>query len=219
KVRDGFGDLHGRVLRCWFVRRWRPLLVGRHDDRMHGAHHAGAGEPADQSPDDAANHHAGSQRLTCSRCGMSVARSSSLPRSSSAADITEGDQNMSQWNQTRWSDEAISTINELIETCKDGEQGFRMASDVVEDRELKELFLRYSQERRQFAAELQNAVRMAGGEPESRGSVSGVLHRGWMSVKSAFTGGGPGAVGNAAEASEHSAGAADPKAVRDEEAA
>src|SRR5262249_49772887 len=141
EVRDGFGDLHGRVVRCSFVRRWRRLLVGRHDDHMHGAHHAGAGEPADPSPDDPAHPPPGSQRLTCSRCGMSVARSSSLPRSSSAADITEGDQNMSQWNQTRWSDEAISTINELIETCKDGEQGFRMASDVVEDRELKELFL------------------------------------------------------------------------------
>src|SRR5262249_53200392 len=80
-------------------------------------------------------------------------------------------------------------------------------------RELKELFLRYSQERRQFAAELQNAVRMAGGEPESRGSVSGVLHRGWMSVKSAFTGGGPGAGVHAAGAGEDSAGQAYRKAL------
>ena len=56
-------------------------------------------------------------------------------------------------------DSLISTLNNLIETCKDGENGFRTASDGVKNQELKALFLTYSQQRAQFASELQAEVR------------------------------------------------------------
>ena len=40
--------------------------------------------------------------------------------------------------------EAISTINNLIETLKDGEKGFKEAADAVKDPQLKSLFQEYS---------------------------------------------------------------------------
>ena len=91
-------------------------------------------------------------------------------------------------------DDTISTLNNLIETCKDGQNGFQTAADGVTNAELKTLFHTYSQQRAQFAAELQGEVRRLGGDPEKMGSVAASLHRGWINIKSAVTGQDEGAV-------------------------
>ena len=90
--------------------------------------------------------------------------------------------------------EVISTLNNLIETCKDGENGFRTAAEHVKDRHLRTLFNTYAQQRAQFAAELQSEVRGLGGDPEMAGSVGGAMHRGWINLKAAVTGGEEGAI-------------------------
>ncbi|HKR02586.1 MAG TPA: PA2169 family four-helix-bundle protein [Pyrinomonadaceae bacterium] len=102
-------------------------------------------------------------------------------------------------------DNVISTLNNLIETCKDGENGFRTAADGVKNSELKTLFNTYSQQRAQFAAELQAEVRSLGGDPEQTGSVAASLHRGWINIKSAVTGEDEGAVISECERGEDSA--------------
>jgi uncharacterized protein (TIGR02284 family) len=102
-------------------------------------------------------------------------------------------------------DNVISTLNNLIETCKDGQNGFREAADGVKNSELKTLFLAYSQQRAQFAGELQNEVLRLGGDPEKTGSVAASLHRGWIDIKSAVTGEDEGAVISECERGEDSA--------------
>ncbi|HUQ30756.1 MAG TPA: PA2169 family four-helix-bundle protein [Pyrinomonadaceae bacterium] len=102
-------------------------------------------------------------------------------------------------------DNVISTLNNLIETCKDGENGFRTAADGVKNSELKTLFLTYSQQRAQLAAELQAEVRNLGGDPENTGSVAASLHRGWINIKSTVTGEDEGAVISECERGEDSA--------------
>jgi uncharacterized protein (TIGR02284 family) len=102
-------------------------------------------------------------------------------------------------------DAVISTLNNLIETCKDGQNGFQTASDGVKNSELKTLFLGYSQQRAQFAGELQNEVRSLGGDPENAGSVAATLHRGWINIKSTVTGEDEGAVIAECERGEDSA--------------
>lgn len=82
----------------------------------------------------------------------------------------------------------ISTLNSLIETCKDGEQGFRTAAEGLKDPQIKAKFQIYSRERGDMARELQAEVRKLGGDPEKSGSMSGSLHRGWLDIKSAITG-------------------------------
>ncbi|HWP46704.1 MAG TPA: PA2169 family four-helix-bundle protein [Candidatus Limnocylindrales bacterium] len=84
--------------------------------------------------------------------------------------------------------EAISVLNNLIETCKDGENGFQTAAEGIKDSQLKSLFNSYAQQRAQFASELQREVRRLGGQPEDSGSVTASIHRGWMNIKSAVTG-------------------------------
>jgi uncharacterized protein (TIGR02284 family) len=81
-----------------------------------------------------------------------------------------------------------SWLNDLIETCKDGEQGFREAAEGVRDPALRQIFTEYARQRTQFASELQNQVRRLGDEPATSGSASASLHRGWMNLKSALTG-------------------------------
>jgi uncharacterized protein (TIGR02284 family) len=102
-------------------------------------------------------------------------------------------------------DNAISTLNNLIETCKDGEYGFRTAAEGIKNGELKTLFNTYAQQRVQFAAELQSEVRHLGGDPEKTGSVIATLHRGWINIKSAVTGNDEAAIISECERGEDSA--------------
>jgi uncharacterized protein (TIGR02284 family) len=79
-------------------------------------------------------------------------------------------------------------LNDLIETCRDGEQGFRDAAEHVERQDLRSVFNEYSRQRSQFASELQTIVSRIGGDPEHRGSIAATFHRGWLNLKSALTG-------------------------------
>ena len=85
-------------------------------------------------------------------------------------------------------DDVISTLNNLIETCKDGQEGFQQAAEGVQNSQLKSLFYEFGQQRAQFAGELQGLVREIGGDPETSASTAGALHRGWINIKSAITG-------------------------------
>ena len=86
--------------------------------------------------------------------------------------------------------EIISTINGLIETLKDGQEGFRQAAEGVKDSNLKSLFNEFSLQRARFAGELQaEAVKLGESEPEKDSSASGALHRAWINIKSAITSG------------------------------
>src|SRR5947199_10316439 len=84
--------------------------------------------------------------------------------------------------------EIISTINNLIETLKDGQEGFKQAAEGVKDPRLKSLFNEYSQQRSRFATELQSQARSLGElEPETSSSAAGALHRAWINLKSAVS--------------------------------
>jgi uncharacterized protein (TIGR02284 family) len=105
-------------------------------------------------------------------------------------------------------DNVISALNGLIETCKDGQEGFKEAAEGVERSELKTTFYEFSQQRSEFAGVLQELVRSLGGDPENAGSFTGALHRGWIDIKSAVTGQDEEAILNECERGEDSAKAA-----------
>jgi uncharacterized protein (TIGR02284 family) len=81
-----------------------------------------------------------------------------------------------------------ATLNDLIETSKDGEQGFRAAAEDTKDASLKRVFVARADDCRKGAEELQTLVRRFGGDPEHSGSVAGAVHRGWMNLKAAVAG-------------------------------
>jgi len=85
-------------------------------------------------------------------------------------------------------DKAISVLNGLIETCKDGAKGFASASEKADSPELKSLFHKYSAQRESFAADLDGHVMSLRGKPSETGHVAAVVHRGWIDIKTAFAG-------------------------------
>ena len=83
-------------------------------------------------------------------------------------------------------DEIRSTLNDLIETCKDSHEGFHSAAEKLKDPEIHSVFLRYYLQRSEFGGELQAEVTRLGGEPASSGSTLGAIHRGWIGLKTAL---------------------------------
>jgi uncharacterized protein (TIGR02284 family) len=81
-----------------------------------------------------------------------------------------------------------SILNNLIETLKDGEQGFRESAQTLQTAAIRSQFLTYADQRARFAGELQQEVSRIGGVPETSGSTAGALHRGWIGLKSLVTG-------------------------------
>lgn len=82
----------------------------------------------------------------------------------------------------------VSTVNDLIETCRDALNGFKEAIENVKSLDLKDLFNKLAEERARFVQELQLEVRGLGGEAEKTGSTAGALHRVWMDIKGTLTG-------------------------------
>jgi uncharacterized protein (TIGR02284 family) len=82
-----------------------------------------------------------------------------------------------------------STLNDLIETLKDGQEGFKTAAEGVKDASIRSIFTEYSNQRAQYAGQLQELVRSLGdANPADSSSVAATLHRGWINIKSAVTG-------------------------------
>lgn len=79
--------------------------------------------------------------------------------------------------------ETLATLNDLIETCRDGEYGFRECAEQVRAPELRQLLARRAEDCRQAAVALQEEMVRLGGMPQKGGTALGALHRGWVAVK------------------------------------
>lgn len=101
--------------------------------------------------------------------------------------------------------DTIKTLNDLIETCKDGEYGFRSSAEHLRGSDAKQLFTRRAEDCRIAAAELQQLVRDLGGKPEDSGSAAGKVHRGWVAMKAKLAGSPDKAILEAAERGEDAA--------------
>lgn len=102
-------------------------------------------------------------------------------------------------------EETVSHLNDLIETCRNGELGYAEASRLVEDTRLQTIFEDYSKERAGFVKALQAEVRKLGGNPAESGTLGAALHRGWMEFKAVATLGDGSAILAACETGENSA--------------
>jgi uncharacterized protein (TIGR02284 family) len=85
-------------------------------------------------------------------------------------------------------DEVVSVLNDLIDTCKDGIEGFQTASESVENPGAKALFASRLPNIQRGMAELKAEVRRLGGDPDKSGTLGGAMHRGWINLKAAITG-------------------------------
>jgi len=84
--------------------------------------------------------------------------------------------------------DVVNILNELIETCKDGEYGFYQSGKNARSHELRNIFRMRGAECQLAAQELKGLVRDLGGDPDKRGTLAGALHRGWVSVRHTING-------------------------------
>ena len=87
-------------------------------------------------------------------------------------------------------DDARDVVEKLIETCRDGENGYRDAAEHVKSPQLKQWFEQQSGERSRFAQELESLLSEIGERSKKEsGSVSAAMHRAWIDLKSNLGGG------------------------------
>lgn len=107
--------------------------------------------------------------------------------------------------------------NDLIETLKDGQEGFTKAAKRLEGTDRADLcgrFEQYAAQRAGFAVQLQSLAAAYGDSAEESGTLTGSLHRGWMALKDLVSGSGDAeGVLDAAEQGEDHAVAAYKKAL------
>ena len=99
-------------------------------------------------------------------------------------------------------DNQKKTIEKLIEVLKEGQEGFKITSEKIENLSIKSQFLDFSEQRAKFIHQLDPY------SSETTTSVEGIavkavgaIHKGWIDVKSAL-GGGDTAILNEAERGE-----------------
>lgn len=81
----------------------------------------------------------------------------------------------------------VDVLNNLMELCRDGEQGFRASADHATTGELQGFLSRRAGDCALAAAELEHVVRSYGAEPAEGGTMAGALHRGWVAIKAALS--------------------------------
>jgi uncharacterized protein (TIGR02284 family) len=86
-------------------------------------------------------------------------------------------------------DHDISVLNSLITTTIDSAHGFEKSAEDAKGGRFDKMFREFAAERRQVVARLQETVRGMGGMPNDDGSLKGDLHRRWIDLKTAITGG------------------------------
>lgn len=80
----------------------------------------------------------------------------------------------------------IKVMNGLAAGAMDSADGYAEAAASTEDARHRDLFLQRSQERRQIAAELQDAVLALGGQPDDDSSILAKAQRAFTDIKHAL---------------------------------
>lgn len=84
----------------------------------------------------------------------------------------------------------LNALEDLIEVCRDGQNGYRYGSEHVKNPQLKGLLNEVSLERAKFAGDLESeAIRYGKADVDRSGSAMGALHRGWTDLKASLGGG------------------------------
>src|SRR5919197_2516104 len=85
---------------------------------------------------------------------------------------------------------AIDVLEDLVQTCKDGEDGYLHAASQASDPQLEEYFRNQSIERGRFAVQLKQLIEEMGAQPPAiTGTFAATLHRAWFQLKGDLGGG------------------------------
>lgn len=111
-------------------------------------------------------------------------------------------------------DDVLDTLNDLLESCRDGEFGYRECAEHVKAQNLKAVLHRHEQACKDAGMELQALIAQLGGKADEGGSMMGAMHRGWVSVRATLAGNNDQAMMDECERGEDSALASYRKALK-----
>jgi uncharacterized protein (TIGR02284 family) len=101
--------------------------------------------------------------------------------------------------------QTIKIVQDLIDSCGDGQNGYRDAAEHVTDSNLRHFFNQASLERAGFAGELeQELINLGEADPGRTGTVGAAARRAWIDV-TAVLGGGDRAILRSVETGEAAA--------------
>jgi uncharacterized protein (TIGR02284 family) len=84
--------------------------------------------------------------------------------------------------------EEINQLNELLHLCRNAEKGYQTAARQVEDHSVANKLSDYSRQRNAFAYELEQQIRIHGGDPEIKDDLTAGAHRVWIKLKGILSG-------------------------------
>ena len=87
-----------------------------------------------------------------------------------------------------YSENYIKQLQRLLTIVNDGKEGYLKAAADIESPSLKEKFTNFSNDRKEIANELEAKITEMGGTATNRdGDTIGLMHRSWLSIKTALT--------------------------------
>ena len=98
-----------------------------------------------------------------------------------------------------------SDINNVLDICHDGTEGYNRAADHIQNNEISTIFHRLAQQRKMFAEELKQDTRDLGLEVKDAGTIKGFFHRNWLDLKSKVTNDDIDTIVDTAKTGEHKA--------------
>ncbi len=83
--------------------------------------------------------------------------------------------------------DTLNTVNDLLQTLRDGVEGFTNAAEGAKDPSLKATLAEFASERKLMVDQM---VTSASADPSAdKSSITSALHRGWIDLKAALTSG------------------------------
>ena len=86
-------------------------------------------------------------------------------------------------------DKVVSLLNDLLTKNYDAEKGYKEAAEKIEHTSLRSYFESQAKNRYDFGHQIKALIAKYGGEPDKGTSITGDLHRAWISIRDAFTNG------------------------------
>jgi uncharacterized protein (TIGR02284 family) len=84
-------------------------------------------------------------------------------------------------------DDVVDVLKDLVETCFDGEYGFRTCADQAKRQDIKSVLTQRAEDCRRGAQELADKIHELGGKVSEGGTAMGAVERGWVAVRTTLT--------------------------------
>ncbi len=91
-------------------------------------------------------------------------------------------------NAVQINEDAVDTLNDLLEICRDGQYGFTECAAHTKASDVKVVLTQRAEDCRLASVDLMTLIKQMGGKCDEGGTAMGAIHRGWVAAKGKLTG-------------------------------